>query len=229
MKRKKNIARRKDGRIRKIVLQKTIKNRHTKVSDEVIKLARFMWYKIDRLASRGRHKSYATRDLILVVRLRKNLGYSCGKGCSRKTTYRMAVPLILEEKEAPLIDFWHQLTRRMALYRVRLVCEQNMDMLVRAKSVALEARDLVRHHPKRWDVGDDDGWLEDVTITLRKIGRPYEGIMHADEVQKRVLRGLDPFLNSEGHEMFDNQREKKLKQTKISDFFKPIKQIQSEQ
>lgn len=187
----------------------------------VRRLARFMYYRINRLVSRRTPKQMMTDTMSIKFR--------------RKASNRERKPLCIKKRVAmdidkelePFLRFWHEATWPLFLLRIAVACSKvRRDILTRAKYIALEATEFIPCHiPKYESKYDTKSMIEFMSDMKEACGSDFDPYLPASEEQLKFLAGY-PKTHKEKDSRLSNklkQHKRKWKQTKIDDYFKPCR------
>lgn len=183
----------------------------------VIKLARYMHYRIKRQASRKIFKQMMSRTMRIKFKKKTN------PNLKEKHVYiKKRIPMDIDKEIAPFLRFWHEATWPMFLLRIAVACSRvDKDTLTQAKHVALEASDFISCRIPRYESKYDTKYMTEYISDMNKAcGEPFDPYMPATEDQLRFLAG-QPVVGKKENK--PNKRKRSWRQTKIDEYFKPCR------
>lgn len=178
------------------------------------------------MTSEQRFRNWTSKNLKLII-----LGKHKNKTREIK---KMNIPLSQNHRELGFINFWHELPRKNFEYKVLKACERiNPNYFIRAHKVALKACSLKPIHIYRWKKGFDEKFISESMEEIRKLDLPIDPYLplKMNENQIRIMSGLpvvEPQVQKNKDFTFTFtkfkkpvQEVKKLRQTKIDEYFFP--------
>lgn len=130
------------------------KGRKGYVAKSVFRLAKYMFYRLKKLA-RKRKSQYVSRKLQIIIKYRKpnsSLPANRLTSSSKLKTYKKTVPLVHPaDPNFPFVEFWHQLTKKALILQVIEACKEiRRDIFVAAQYISFEATNFTRCHLREW-------------------------------------------------------------------------------
>jgi len=138
------------------------------------------------------------------------------------------VPLITDKREIGFVNFWHEPSRRSLEMKVTGACSSlDIRKLTSVKAVILKAYRFIPIHLHPWKTCLEGKHIEAALQKMNEYNLPYDPYLPVTQVQRQILFGLPVLLNPNKRTPNDEfkapsvQNSKKLRQTKIEEFFKP--------
>lgn len=141
------------------------KGNPSSLTKAVAKLTRFMFRRIRQLTSTRHYPNYMTKKIKIVLKR----PISSSRIQKLKKIYRKRIPVITDKREKPMLQFWHELSKKRFKYKILQACSKiPRRHFIAAQYIALEATEFVPCNFHKSIYGIDPKEEEEAFETLKQ-------------------------------------------------------------